>query len=328
MSRYPSVSVLVPAYNAARTLGGTLTGILTLDYPGRIEIIVVDDGSTDHTAELLETYSRLDDRLRVLYQPNAGTAAARNVALDAASGDLVALCDADDVLLPPYLRAAVDRWQAAGSGRHFVACNALLLTDGGVAHGRTVMSPPVPARQRQRLQILAANFVPGFAVMPRAMPCELGGWTTDCYLEDWDLWIRAIHDSWQAVPQAVPHALYRWLPTSKSTQGHAVYDAEDELLRRVREQSPGLTPAEVEYLDRRLASRSPRLLVHEAETALRQAEDDRAAALFAEAARLSPGNDRLRLKARTLAVPGMAGLWRRRLRAIDTSLSRDTDVAR
>lgn len=325
MTRFPSISVLVPAHNAQRTLGGTLTGLLTLDYPGPVEIIVVDDGSTDDTARILAAYS---EWVHVLSQSNRGTAAARNAAAAVAGGELIALCDADDILLPPYLRAAVATWHAAGAGRRFVTCNALLLTEGGIAHRRTVLHPAVPPPDRQRLEILAANFVAVFAVMPREMLTQLGGWNPECYLEDWDLWIRAIHAGWRAVPQTVPHALYRWLPTSKSTRSSAVYTAEDELLHRFRKRATHLTAAERAYLDRRMAARSPRLLVHEAEAALRHGERERARRLYSLAASLSPGNDRLRLKARTLALPGAAALWSRRLHAIDAELMRNTDVAR
>lgn len=325
MSASPSVSVLVPAYQAERTIGGTLTGVLTQDYPGPVQVIVVDDGSTDATADIARAHG---DRVTVLTQANGGTAAARNTALAHADGDLVALCDADDILLPPYLRAAVDAWQHAGAGRRFVTTDALLLTDGGIAHGRTVMGQDVPASERQRLAILEWNFVSGFALMPMALLKESHGWRTDSYLEDWDLWIRAIHAGWEVVAQRTPHALYRWVPTSKSTGADEVFAAEDALLRRILDDSSHLPSDERDYLQRRLATRSPRLLVFEAEQALRIGDMALARRRYDAAAALLPSNRRLALKRRSLRVPGAAALWRRRLIDIDARLARDTDAPR
>lgn len=204
MDSYPSVTVVMPAYQAERTIGGAISSVLTQAYPGRVDIVVVDDGSTDASAAVARSHG---DRVSVVVQENAGTAAARNVALSRAEGDLVALCDADDILLPPYLRSAVDTWHRAGSGRRFVTCNALLMTENGIGHGRTVMNLPVPPPRRQRLGILEANFVSGFAVMPAAMLRELGGWTVGCYVEDWELWVRAIYAGWEVIPATAPHAL-------------------------------------------------------------------------------------------------------------------------
>lgn len=98
MDSYPSVTVVMPAYQAERTIGGAISSVLTQAYPGRVDIVVVDDGSTDASAAVARSHG---DRVSVVVQENAGTAAARNVALSRAEGDLVALCDADDILLPP-----------------------------------------------------------------------------------------------------------------------------------------------------------------------------------------------------------------------------------
>jgi glycosyltransferase involved in cell wall biosynthesis len=80
------VSVVIPAYNAAAFLAETLDSVLAQTYPN-LEIIVVDDGSTDATPQLLEKYS---DRIRVLRQANAGQAAARNYGAREPHGELLA----------------------------------------------------------------------------------------------------------------------------------------------------------------------------------------------------------------------------------------------
>ncbi len=88
------LSVLVPVFNEAATVTAALKRILNVDYPCSFEVIVVDDGSTDGTAELLTSVS--DERVRVLSHPaNRGKGAAIRTASEAATGDYVIICDAD-----------------------------------------------------------------------------------------------------------------------------------------------------------------------------------------------------------------------------------------
>lgn len=91
-----SVSVVIPAYNAGRYLGEALDSVLAQTLPPR-EVLVVDDGSTDDTPEVCARYS---GRVRYARQENAGVSAARNAGLAAATGEFVALMDADDVCAP------------------------------------------------------------------------------------------------------------------------------------------------------------------------------------------------------------------------------------
>lgn len=93
------ISVIIPAYNAARTIGAALESVLTQTRHAD-EVLVMDDGSTDQTTEILESYK---PRVRVLRQENKGVAAARNVLCAQASGDLIAFLDADDIWHPDYL---------------------------------------------------------------------------------------------------------------------------------------------------------------------------------------------------------------------------------
>lgn len=99
------VSILIPAYNAERWIGGTLRSAQRQTWP-HLEIIVVDDGSTDRTAEVARAAA--DARTRVLVQRNAGAAAARNAALRASTGDYVQFLDADDLLAPDKIERQLE----------------------------------------------------------------------------------------------------------------------------------------------------------------------------------------------------------------------------
>ena len=100
----PSMSVVVPAYNVAATLQETLISISNQTFQN-IEIIVVDDGSTDTTPEILKNY--IDPRMRVIRQKNRGLAGARNTGIHYSKAKYIAFCDSDDV------------WEAEKLERHF-----------------------------------------------------------------------------------------------------------------------------------------------------------------------------------------------------------------
>jgi glycosyltransferase involved in cell wall biosynthesis/MoaA/NifB/PqqE/SkfB family radical SAM enzyme len=93
------VTVIIPAHNAARTIGRTLDSVSAQTYQN-LEILVVDDGSTDQTPTIVRTQSRVDNRIRLIRQDNAGVAAARNRGVSEARGAFVAPIDADDLWRP------------------------------------------------------------------------------------------------------------------------------------------------------------------------------------------------------------------------------------
>jgi glycosyltransferase involved in cell wall biosynthesis len=95
----PPVSVIIPAYNRCRHLPGAIASVLAQDYPD-LELLIVDDGSTDTTPELLQGYG---SSIRVLSQENRGVAAARNAGIHAARYDLLAFLDSDDRFAPGKL---------------------------------------------------------------------------------------------------------------------------------------------------------------------------------------------------------------------------------
>ncbi len=110
-------SVIVPTHNAAATIDEQLRALLAQRTERSFEVLVVDDASTDATAALLAGWSAVDERVRVLQAPAVGSYAARNVGAEAARGDLLLFCDADDVVCERWVDAMVDglqRWPLVG----------------------------------------------------------------------------------------------------------------------------------------------------------------------------------------------------------------------
>lgn len=99
----PLVSVIIPCYNNARHIATSIDSVLSQDYPS-LEIIVVNDGSTDNSIEVLNQYA---DRIKLLTQENQGPAAARNTGIKAARGDYIAFNDGDDIWLPGKINAQI-----------------------------------------------------------------------------------------------------------------------------------------------------------------------------------------------------------------------------
>lgn len=315
----PLVSVIMPAYQAQATIGAAISGVLTQTYPN-YELVVVDDGSTDRTEAICRSYG---DLIRYERTENGGSSAARNHAFTLARGELIALCDSDDIYMPRYLEAMVAKYRHAGAGRRIVMSDAMLLTAVGVGHGRHLIGPKFPAKDKQRMVMLQKNFVPYLTLFPRRMLDEIGNFDTTLeYCEDWEFFLRAVLDGWEVDYQDQPLALYRWTPGSKSTREDAVYAAEDEIMRRAARRTD-LTEAEQEFLELRLGSMAPRRLELRAAEALREGEIARARSLYAELARVNPADRRVALRSSAIArIPGVARLWRARNARIDAALGR------
>ena len=117
----PLVTIIIPAYNAKSYIRRSLGSALEQTYE-KIEIIVVDDGSTDETAEIVKSYG--DPRIKYIYQENRGQGAARNNGIKRSSGDYITFLDADDHYLPEKVERQVEFLQGHGE-YHAVYCNAL-----------------------------------------------------------------------------------------------------------------------------------------------------------------------------------------------------------
>jgi len=185
----PLVSVVVPAYNASRTLARALHSILIQDWDP-IEIIVVDDASTDQTPELAASFSAQGVRLVRLSQ-NGGASMARNAGVHAAAGKYVAFLDADDVWHPGKLRRQVEVLESH-PGMSLVTCDSVFVDANETTLGRShAQHPPSPGVDAWKV-LLSHNFIPTPTVVARKTALDQAG-DFDCSLpmaEDLDMWIR------------------------------------------------------------------------------------------------------------------------------------------
>ena len=108
------ISVIIPAYNVEEYIKRCLDSVCTQSYR-ELEIIIIDDGSTDQTAQICDEDAACDNRIKVVHKMNAGVASARNDALDMATGSMIAFCDADDHYEPDMLERLYDAMKKYGA---------------------------------------------------------------------------------------------------------------------------------------------------------------------------------------------------------------------
>ena len=216
-SACPKVSVVIAAFNAEAFVRQAVESVLSQQLEN-IEVIIVDDGSTDDTPRILASFS--DRRLVMLRQKNAGVSAARNAGLAAASAPYIFFLDADDILLPDALgrmTAVMDQ------APHRIACFAHLIR---IAEDGSELSPRphlrwkfFPAKATLR-QLMTKNFILCGAICIRTEAARaVQGFNSALKLgEDWEFWCRlAVLGDFIAMPDCVA-LLYRQRFTSANYQ--------------------------------------------------------------------------------------------------------------
>jgi len=179
------VSVIIPAYNYGRYIAEAIDSALAQTLPP-LEVIVVDDGSTDTTAEVLAAYG---DRIVVIRQPNQGVAAARNRGISVARGDTIAFLDADDIWKPRKLELQMARFNANPS-LGLVHCGLESFDESGTIETRVETTKGPAARALLRFEP-GINPAASTIVVPKRVVDEIGGF--DIRLppsEDWDFCYR------------------------------------------------------------------------------------------------------------------------------------------
>lgn len=181
----PTVTVVIPTYNLASLLPEAIASVHAQAWPD-LEIIVVDDGSTDDTKEVLNALAR-DVDLRWYHQENAGAAVARNRGIAEARGEWVAFLDADDVWFPQKLTK-----QFAELEKHPEAAFSFSDVQVRLENGAQRDLPTRRSSQPLICQLLGGNlFATPTVVVRRNRLIEVGAFDAELRTgEDWDLWLR------------------------------------------------------------------------------------------------------------------------------------------
>ena len=182
------LSIIIPTYNRAYVVGRAIQSVLNQTYKN-FEILVVDDGSTDNTNEIVRSVN--DERVRYIrHEKNKGAAAARNTGIMAAKGKYIAFQDSDDEWLPEKLEKQMAAFRNASS-QIGVVYTGMLRIEGD---GKTYMPPPEVTEKEGNIyhSLLRRSFVfTSSTVVRRECFTEVGIFDEHFpHAEDWDLWIR------------------------------------------------------------------------------------------------------------------------------------------
>ena len=194
---HPPVSVLIPAYNEEDVIVETVEAALASSYP-HLRVVVVDDGSADRTAELLEDHFGRNPRVRIIHQPNRGKPAALSRALSEATSDIVVTIDADTVIEPDAIAKLV---------RHFADPSVAAVAGNVKVGNRTRWLTRWQALEyvtSQNLEKRAFDLLNCITVVPGAVSAwradairSCGGFSADTVAEDTDLTIAIRRAGWR-----------------------------------------------------------------------------------------------------------------------------------
>jgi glycosyltransferase involved in cell wall biosynthesis len=222
----PLVSVIIPAYNAERFVARTLESVLSQTYTN-IQVLVVNDGSTDGTVKIVESYAQKDSRIRILHQPNLGAPAARNCAIKSCEGEYIAPVDADDIWHKEKIQAQIECFLHSSPSVGLVYSWSKIIDENdnpltGIAH---------EYRGNVLAELIYSNFVGnGSSPMIRRSCFQTVG-DFNLHLQggqDWDMYLRfAERYQFQVIPKY--HVGYRRVLNSIS----ADYENQDRCMATV-----------------------------------------------------------------------------------------------
>lgn len=292
----PRFTVVVPAYNAALTLGETLDaiGAQTLqDW----HAIVVDDGSTDETLAIATAMADRDPRIHAIHQANQGAAGAYNCGVQATTTEWVVMCSADDLLLPGHLEQ-MQAFMLAEPGYDIYSCDGYYLDPDGArfpVHESVTAPCPTSCTLADALHYC---FYGVGAIYRRELWERIGGYRVGVFGEDYDFWLRALASGAKHRFNPEPLSLHRRSATQKSANLEQAYLSDIRLISDL-EANTALTAEERVAAEQGRAIRH-RMIAELHSPSLKRRNDARQA--IAEAAARLLGEERVHRIAR----------WRRR----------------
>jgi len=226
MNHTPLISIVIPCYRQAHFLGETIRSVLAQFYR-RFEIIVVDDGSPDNTAEVAARFKGL----RYIRQRNLGLSAARNAGLHQSTGEHIVFLDADDRLMPDALETGVDALRAQPECAFVYGFCELIAQDGSLIP----TPPPVLIEEDHYRTLFKQNYIwtPGAVMFRRSIFARVKGFDQSFVrgCEDLDLYLRIAKD-WTIHCHGKVILQYRKHQASMSMRRFRMLRASNELFRK------------------------------------------------------------------------------------------------
>jgi glycosyltransferase involved in cell wall biosynthesis len=220
------ISVIIPTFNSAALVTAAVESCLAQTAPPA-EILVIDDGSTDDTRQRLAPYA---GRLRYLHQQNTGVAAARNLGLKQATGELIAFLDADDVWHPRKL----ERQIAAMTANHNVSLLGTSIFNWPIETPSELHKPANVRPVAWRKLAVKNQFVTSSVILRRSVLAKVGDFDTTLQgPEDHDLWLRIAETGATVAILDEPLTGYRDTPNSLSQKADTMRAGMRQILRKL-----------------------------------------------------------------------------------------------
>ena len=240
------VSAIVPAYNAEAYIKATLQSLLAQTYPN-LEIIVVDDGSTDGTVRHVEAMAREHPRIRMIRQANLGVAAARNRGIEESRGEFIAPVDADDIWFPDAVTKLINCFLDTDPRIGVAYGWSVIIDENGLLDGRFRCSK---IEGDVLGTLVCHNFLGNASATMIRRKCfeKVEGYDEGFHAkgaqgcEDWDLYLRiAQHYRFKVAPEFLFG--YRKLRGSMSSNPDSMANSHRYLLKKVKERHPTVPSA-------------------------------------------------------------------------------------
>jgi len=254
----PLISVIIPAYNAARSIARSLDSVLGQTLTD-FEILVVNDGSPD-TDAFEAALSNYRERVTYIRQENRGAAAARNTGIKAARGEFLAFLDADDLWLPNYLEAQMDALRKVGAD--VVYCDALIV-GSSLLKGRTFigLAPTRCEVTPESLLSVDVGLLTSALIAKKKAVLDAGLFDeTILRGHDFDLWLRIAQKRFKFACNR--QILAHYTVSDSGLSGNAVKQTQRrlELLSTIRNRG-GLSASELKALEQNVAESNVRLAI-------------------------------------------------------------------
>lgn len=214
------VSIVMPAYNAEKYIAESIDSVLSQTYINW-ELLVIDDGSTDRTKEIVESYTEKDHRIFYHYQENGKQGKARNLGLEQSKGDFIAFLDSDDLWLPAKLEFSLNEFSSNDLDLLFTNAYYFQETfDWNELHtlGRFAVHSREYIGKDGLSFFLFENRIPMLTVLVKKTSLEaVGGFRDRGHAEDYELWLNLLSNGCRLRGVDIPLGLYRLHNSSTSS---------------------------------------------------------------------------------------------------------------